>query len=214
MNNNFEIISYKEDLPEDVLNSLGTEVAVDTETLGLNLSRDRLCLIQLKGNLSKNVYLVQFENNKYSAPNLIKLFNNERILKVYHYARFDIAVILKFLGVLSTNNYCTKIASFIARTYSNKHGLKELCHELLGITINKSQQSSYWGETNLTSEQQSYAANDVLYLTAIKEKLTYMLEKENRLTLAQSCFTFIATRCLLDVLGWEKIDIFSHSINN
>lgn len=214
MNNNFEIILHKEDLPERIINSLGTEVAIDTETLGLNLNRDRLCVIQLKGNLSKDVHLVQFEKNKYSAPNLIKLFNDENILKVYHYARFDIAVILKFLGVLSVNNHCTKIASFLARTYSNKHGLKELCHELLGITINKSQQSSYWGTPDLTPEQQSYAASDVLYLSAIKEKLTHMLEKENRLTLAQSCFTFITTRCLLDVLGWSNVDIFSHSINN
>ena len=213
MNSSLEIIVHKEDIPENILASLGDEVAVDTETLGLNLNRDRLCLVQLKGKNSNKVHLVQFASSKYDSPNLIKLFNNDNILKLYHYARFDIAVILKFLGALSVNNYCTKIASIIARTYSNKHGLKEICQELLGITLSKAQQSSYWGEQALSEEQKLYAASDVLYLSSLKEKLNAMLEKEKRLTLAQSCFSFIATRSLLDVLGWNEIDVFAHSIS-
>ena len=213
MNSNSEIIIHKEDIPESVLDSLGTEIAVDTETLGLNLNRDRLCLLQLKGKNSNKAHLVQFSSSKYDAPNLVKLFNNDNILKIYHYARFDIAVILKFLGALSANNYCTKIASIIARTYSHKHGLKELCQELLGVSLNKGPQSSYWGENKLSEEQKVYAADDVLYLSALKEKLNTMLEKEKRLTLAQSCFSFIATRSLLDVLGWNEIDVFAHTIS-
>ncbi|MGV3278866.1 ribonuclease D [Rickettsiales bacterium LUAb2] len=206
------IVIHQEDIPADIIPLLGSEIAIDTETMGLNLNRDRLCLVQLKGINDERVHLIQFSTNKYSAPNLGKILTDENILKVYHYARFDVATILKFLGALSTNNYCTKIASFLARTYSNKHGLKELCQELLNVNLNKQQQSSYWGNAILSPEQQHYAASDVLYLTQLREKLNIILDKEKRMPLAQSCFSFISSRALLDVLGWNDIDIFSHSI--
>lgn len=213
MHTNFQIITHQEDIPTEVLVSIGNEVAIDTETIGLNLNRDRLCVVQLKSSLNNTVHLVQFSGHNYNAPNLSKLLKDDNILKIYHYARFDIAVMLKFLSALSSNNYCTKVASFIARTYSNRHGLKELSQELLNVTLNKTQQSSYWGSNNLTEEQKQYAASDVLYLSLLKDKLNQMLQKENRLALAQSCFSFLSVRALLDVLGWNDIDIFAHSIN-
>lgn len=213
MTGNLNIATHQNDLPSEVIEKLGNEVAIDTETLGLNLNRDRLCVVQIKGINDDTVHLVQFAPNSYSAPNLSKLLTDESILKVYHFARFDVAVMLKFLGALSANNYCTKIASILARTYSNRHGLKELCQELLDVSLNKSQQSSYWGSDLLSKSQQVYASQDVLYLSLLKNKLNQILEKEKRMPLAQSCFSFISSRALLDVLGWNDIDVFAHSIN-
>lgn len=213
MLNKTKIIIHHEDLPSEIAHSLGSEVAVDTETMGLNIRRDRLCLIQLKAKESREVHLVQFSGINYNAPNLAAIFSNKAITKVYHYARFDIAVILYYLKVTSENNFCTKIASALARTYSPRHGLKELTQELLGVNLSKQQQSSNWGSPKLSTEQKHYAANDVLYLSDLKEKLTTMLEQGGRYLLAQACFSFLTTRCMLDLNGWENTDIFSHNFN-
>lgn len=207
------IILHEEDLPIESLRDLSDEVAIDTETLGLNLNRDRLCLVQLKDKASKVVHLIKFTGDNYNAPNLSQLLLNKDIVKVYHYGRFDIAVLFKYLGALSANNFCTKIASALVRTYSSRHGLKELCNELLGVSLNKQQQSSNWGADTLSVEQKMYAANDVLYLSALKEILTKMLNQTKRYPLAESCFRFLPTRSMLDLLGWEQVDIFSHNFS-
>jgi ribonuclease D len=199
---------YKNDLPAD-LNFTGT-IAVDTEAMGLDPARDRLCLIQIYAG-EGDCYMVQFENENKSSPNLVKLLSNKDIKKIFHYARFDMAAIKWALKVNVENVYCTKIASKIARTYSNNHGLKDLCKELLNIKIEKTQQSSDWGNINLSKEQISYAANDVIYLHKIKEKLDGMLSREKRHDLVEACLYFLPTRVELDLRGWGEKDIFSHS---
>ena len=197
---------YQDDLPTSL--KLGPNVAIDTETMGLNPSRDKLCLVQLS-NGNGVCHLVKINNLKNKPINLIKLLKNNKILKIFHFARFDIAILKHTYNVNIKNVYCTKIASKLARTYTDKHGYKDLCMELLNKSISKVEQSSDWGG-KLTLEQQKYAATDVLYLNKIKNKLDRMLEREGRIKLAQSCFNFIEHRTNMDLLGWADQDIFKH----
>ena len=198
---------YKNDLDDGV--NFNGNVAIDTEAMGLDPARDRLCLIQIYDG-ETDCHMVQFENSNVNSPNLVKLLSNENIQKIFHYARFDMAALKHALQIDIKNVYCTKIASKIARTYTNNHGLKDLCKELLGIEISKKQQSSDWGNSNLSKDQILYAANDVIYLHKIKNKLDEMLIRENRQQLVESCLSFLPTRVELDLRGWDN-DIFSHS---
>ena len=198
---------YKNDLPDGL--NLGLEIAIDTETMGLNVNRDRLCVIQISDG-NGDAHLVQFEQNKYAAPNLKKLLSDEKVLKIFHFARFDWAVISRYLGVDLKNVYCTKIASKLVRTYTDAHGLKSLCDELLSVEISKKQQSSYWGNSEITKQQIDYAASDVLHLHKIKIKLDDMLKKEGRFEDFQRCIEFLPTRARLDLQGFSSVDIFSH----
>ena len=197
---------YKGDLPENL--KFSEIIAIDTETMGLDLKRDRLCLVQIS-NGDNHAHLVQIIEGK-KCPNLIKLLKNDKIKKIFHFARFDIAAIQKNLNIYCENIYCTKIASKLTRTYTDKHGLKELCKELLNIDISKQQQSSDWGNTNLSDSQLKYAASDVLYLHDIKLKLDKLLKRENRELLAENIFKFLGTRSYLDLNGWDHPDIFDH----
>ena len=198
---------YKNDLDDGIV--FKGNVAIDTEAMGLDPARDRLCLIQIFDG-ETDCHMVQFENSNTESPNLIKLLNDENIQKIFHYARFDMAALKHALKIDVKNVYCTKIASKIARTYTNNHGLKDLCKELLGVEISKKQQSSDWGNSNLSKEQIAYAANDVIYLHQIKNKLDEMLVREDRQLLVDACLSFLPTRVDLDLRGWEN-DIFSHS---
>ena len=200
-------ILHKGDLPDRL--DLGSIVAIDCETMGLNLYRDRLCLVQLSGG-DGIAHMVQIEAGQDSAPNLCKLLANEKILKVFHFGRFDIAVLLKTFGILTGPVYCTKIASKLIRTYTDRHGLKNLLQELLDTDISKQQQSSDWGSEILTDAQLEYAASDVLYLHRLKDELDLRLKREGRLDLAKSCFDFLPTRAKLDLSGWPETDIFAH----
>ena len=198
---------HRGDLPKGL--DFGTSIAVDTETLGLNPARDRLCLLQLTS--GDNIcHLVQFTGTSYDAPNLKSVLDDERITKIFHYARFDLAVIERYLGVACMPVYCTKIASKLARTYTDRHGLSDLCRELLGVDMDKNQQSSDWGAENLTAAQKKYAAADVVYLHALRKKLDHMLAREARTGLADACFQFLPTRARLDDRGWSDLDVFSH----
>lgn len=198
---------HRGDLPAGL--SFPEGVAIDTETLGLNPHRDRLCLVQLS-NGDGTAHLVQFDGRNYSAPRLKALLADPALLKIFHFARFDIAVLKQYLGVETTPIYCTKIASKLARTYTDRHGLKDLVGELLGVELSKQQQSSDWGATKLSESQLAYAANDVLHLHAVKAKLDMMLAREGRGDLAQSAFSFLPTRARLDLAGFEQDDIFAH----
>ena len=198
---------YRGDLPTGL--NFGPVVAIDSETMGLKPQRDRLCLIQLSSG-DGNAHLVQFERYNYTAPNLIKLLEAPDITKIFHYARFDVAIIKKYLKAETNSIYCTKIASKLVRTYTDKHGLKDLCKELLNLDLSKQQQSSDWGAKDLTEEQKIYAASDVLYLHKIKEILDQRLLREERNELADFCFKFLQTRANLDLIGFENEDIFSH----
>ena len=198
---------HKGDLPCSL--ELGNVVAVDTETLGLNPQRDRLCLVQLSAGDGTS-HLVQFTNNDFKAPNLRALLSNTNVTKLFHFARFDLATIRQHLNVLCKPVYCTKVASKLARTYSNRHGLKDLCRELLRIELNKQQQSSDWGSPKLTQEQCEYAASDVLYLHQLKQRLDDILSREGRMDYANSCFAFLPIRAELDLAGWAEEDIFAH----
>ena len=200
-------ILHKGDLPDTL--DLGSIVAIDCETMGLNLYRDRLCLVQLSGG-DGIAHMVQIAAGQDSAPNLCKLLTNEKILKVFHFGRFDIAALLKTFGVLTSPVYCTKIASKLIRTYTDRHGLKNLLQELLHTDISKQQQSSDWGSETLTDAQLEYAASDVLYLHSLKNELDLRLKREGRLDLAKSCFDFLPTRAMLDLAGWPETDIFAH----
>lgn len=200
-------ILHKSDLPDTL--DLGSIVAIDCETMGLNLYRDRLCLVQLSGG-DGIAHMVQITEGQDSAPNLCKLLANEKILKVFHFGRFDIAVLLKTFGILTGPVYCTKIASKLIRTYTDRHGLKNLLQELLDTDISKQQQSSDWGSETLTDAQLEYAASDVLYLHSLKKELDLRLKREGRLDLAKSCFDFLPTRAMLDLAGWPETDIFAH----
>ncbi|QGM97879.1 ribonuclease D [Methylocystis parvus] len=198
---------HQGDLPAEA--ALSNIVAIDTETLGLNPHRDRLCLVQLSfGN--GDAELVQIAKGQTRAPNLEKLLADPNILKLFHFARFDLAILAKTFGFMPAPVYCTKIASKLTRTYTDRHGLKDLVRELAGIEISKQQQSSDWGAANLTDAQQAYAASDVLYLHQLKEKLDAMLAREGRNELAWACFDFLPARAQLDLAGWPEIDIFSH----
>ena len=198
---------HKGDLPADV--KFGTSVAIDTETMGLNPHRDRLCLVQLSGGDGVS-HLVQFAPGSYAAPNLRALLLDPKVLKIFHFGRFDIAVLAHYLNAVSAPVYCTKIASKLARTFTDKHGLKDLCRELIGVELSKQQQTSDWGAPSLTEDQKRYAASDVLHLHALKGKLDEMLVRENRQQLANACFAFLPTRAFLDLVGYENLDIFEH----
>ena len=199
---------HKNDLPTGL--KWDGSVAIDTETMGLLPIRDRLCVVQLsKGD--GNAHLVVFDGNDYSAPNLKKLLTDPKTLKIFHFARFDVAVAKQYLDITVGPIYCTKIASRLVRTYTDRHGLKELCREMLGVDLSKQQQSSDWGSPTLTPEQCEYAASDVLHLHRLKEKLDAMLARTGRTQIAQSCFDFLPTRAALDLIGWDEVDIFAHA---
>ena len=199
---------YRGDLPADF--NPGSAVAIDTETLGLNPRRDRLCVVQISTG-DGNAHLVQFDAGTYQAPRLRAVLEDPNILKIFHFARFDVAVLKQYLGASTAPLYCTKIASKLARTYTDKHGLKDVLRELLGIEANKQQQSSDWGSHVLSEAQKTYAAQDVLYLHELKARLDQMLEREGRMHLAKACFDFIPIRSALDLGGWGEEDVFSHS---
>ena len=195
------------DIPEGL--NLGRVVAVDTETMGLSTQRDRLCLIQLSSG-DGHAHLVQFRGGTYEAPRLKGLLADRGVLKLFHFARFDIAALNHWLRTDVGPVYCTKTASRLARTFTDRHGLKDLAKDLLGVEISKQQQSSDWGAADLTESQRDYAAADVLYLHALRAKLDEMLAREGRAGLAQACFDFLPARAALDLAGWPEIDIFAH----
>lgn len=204
-----DIHLHQGDLPADV--DLGASVAVDSETMGLSLQRDRLCLVQLSAG-DGAAHLVQFApDDDYAAPNLKRLLGDPDVLKLYHFARFDVAILQRRLGIVAGPIYCTKIASKLTRTYTDRHGLKDLCRELLGVDLSKQQQSSDWGAPELTRDQLEYAASDVLFLHELKTRLDAKLERLGRTALAAECFAFLPTRVALDLAGWEETDIFAHS---
>ena len=198
---------FRRDLPDAL--DLGSEVAIDCETMGLNPNRDRLCLVQLS-DCEGNLFFVQIDRGQTEAPNLCALLANPDILKLFHFGRFDIAILYKTFNVLCSPVYCTKIASKLARTYTDRHGLKDLLHEMLDLDIPKHLQSSDWGASNLTPAQFEYAASDVIYLHQLKKKLDVRLDREGRAALAKSCFGFLPERARLDIAGWLDIDIFAH----
>ena len=198
---------YKNDLPDGL--DLGPIVAIDTETLGLNPFRDRLCLAQLSSG-DGVCHAVQFAAGEYAAPNLKKMLTDPGTTKLFHFARFDITMFRRHLGIVCKPVYCTKIASKLVRTYTDKHGLKDLVRELLGVDISKEQQSSDWGAKDLSEKQLAYAAGDVAYLHQLKTALDGMLEREGRTHLAQACFDFLPARAGLDLVGWGDVDIFAH----
>jgi ribonuclease D len=197
---------YENDLPENL--DLGSIVAIDTETMGLNPARDRLCLVQLSSG-NGICHLVKIIDLRKKPKNLIKLLNNKKIQKIFHFARFDVAVLKYTYKINIKNIYCSKIASKLARTYTDKHGYKDLCRELLNEIISKVEQSSDWGG-KLSKDQKEYAASDVLHLHKLKKKLDAILERENRINLANVCFEFISHRADLDLYGWQDVDIFKH----
>ena len=199
---------HRGDLPD--LSGYGEVVAIDTETLGLNPNRDRLCVVQLSSG-DGTADVVQIARGTLQAPNLVKLFTDPKRVKLFHFARFDLAVLYKNFGVMPEPIYCTKIASRLSRTYTDKHGLKDLARELLGHELSKQQQSSDWGADKLTEAQVAYAASDVLYLHALKERLDAMLAREGRRELADASFRYLPTRAKLDLLGFGEEDIFAHS---
>jgi ribonuclease D len=201
------ITLHRGDLPGGI--AWGPIVAVDTETMGLSPGRDRLCLVQLSAG-DGNAHLVQIGKGRADAPNLKALLADPSVTKLFHFARFDVAVLAHHLGVTPKPIYCTKIASRLVRTYTDRHGLKDLCKELLEIDLSKQQQSSDWGAAELSREQLDYAASDVLHLHALKERLDAMLAREGRVALAESCFAFVPTRAALDLGGWAEDDIFAH----
>ncbi len=198
---------HKGDLPDGL--SFPNGVAVDSETLGLNPLRDRLCLVQLSGG-DGTAHLVQFDGSDYSAPRLKALLTDQSVLKVFHFARFDVAVMRHYLNVVTTPIYCTKIASKLVRTYTDRHGLKDLVLELAGIELSKQQQSSDWAASELTQQQLAYAASDVLYLHGLKSKLDAMLARQERSHMAQAAFDYLPARAELDLSGFGEMDIFSH----
>ena len=198
---------HRGDLPEGT--AFGPVVALDTEAMGLNPHRDRLCLVQVS-NGDGTAHLVQFPPDNYDAPRLKQLLADPAVLKLFHFARFDIAMLYHYLGVMARPIYCTKIASRLARTFTDRHGLRDLCKDLLGVDLSKQQQSSDWGAPSLSEEQLRYAASDVLHLHALRARLDTMLAREGRTELARSCFDFLPARALLDLEGWAEQDIFAH----
>ncbi len=199
---------HQGDLPAGL--NLGPMVAIDSETMGLRLGRDPLCVVQLSAG-DGDAHVVQMTRPTYDAPNLKRLLTDPAVLKLFHFGRFDIAMFALHLGVTTAPVYCTKIASKLARTYTDRHGLKDVTRELLGVDISKAQQSSDWGQAKLTPEQIAYAASDVLNLHALKTRLDAMLVREGRMELAQACFDFLPWRARLDLAGWEDADVFAHS---
>jgi ribonuclease D len=199
---------YQNDLPDGL--DLGAVVAIDCETMGLHPHRDRLCVVQLSGG-DGNAHLVQIARGQTEAPNLCRLLEDPDVLKLFHFGRFDIAAMLNAFGAVAAPVYCTKIASRLIRTFTDRHGLAKLLQELLNVDISKQQQSSDWGAPELTKAQIDYAASDVLYLHRLRDALNGMLEREGRMDLAQSCFHFLPTRARLDLAGWPDTDIFAHA---
>ncbi len=199
---------YQRDLPAGL--ALGPVIAIDTETMGLLPARDRLCLVQLSGG-DGDAHLVQIAAGQQEAPNLSRMLADPAVLKLFHFGRFDIAVLLNRFGVLARPVYCTKIASRLVRTYTDRHGLKDLTRELLEVDISKQQQSSDWGATELSQAQIEYAASDVLYLHRLRTALDARLAREGRTELAAACFDFLPARAQLDLAGWGEVDIFAHS---
>ena len=202
------IYFHEGDLPGDV--KFGNLVAVDTETMGLNPHRDRLCLVQLSAG-DGDAHLVRLKKDAYEAPNLKKILSNTKTTKIFHFARFDLAVLQKYLEIRATPVFCTKIASKLSRTSIDRHGLKDLCRDLLGVEISKTKQCSDWGAETYDQAQLEYAASDVLYLHQLKQKLDRLLKREGREKLAEAAFEFLPARAEMDLLGWESTDIFSHS---
>lgn len=198
---------HKNDLPDDL--DLGPVVAIDCETMGLIPHRDRLCLVQLSSG-DGDAHLVQISQDQTEAPNLVRMLGDPDVLKLFHFGRFDIAVLLHRFGVTTAPVYCTKIASKLVRTYTDRHGLKNLLDEILKVDISKLQQSSDWGAETLTNAQLDYAASDVLYLHQLREKLDERLKREGRVALAQAAFDFLPSRAALDLAGWPETDIFAH----
>lgn len=206
------IYFHEGDLPDDLNLAAAARdrsIAIDSETMGLNPVRDRLCLVQLSAG-DGDAHLVRFRRGVYEAPNLCRLLADPAVTKLFHFARFDVAMFQAYLGVVTRPVYCTKIASKLVRTFTDRHGLKDICRELVGVEISKQQQSSDWGADVLSPEQQAYAASDVLYLHDLKAKLDTMLEREERADLARACFDFLPARAALDLGGWEDPDIFAH----
>ncbi|MGE0723982.1 MAG: ribonuclease D [Alphaproteobacteria bacterium] len=201
------ITLHRGDLPAGF--DLGACIAIDTETMGLNPHRDRLCLVQLSAG-DGACHMVQFARGRYEAPRLAALLTDPAVTKLFHFARFDVAVMKQFLGVDCAPIYCTKIASRLVRTFTDRHGLKDLCKDLLGIELSKQQQSSDWGAERLTDEQLRYAASDVLHLHALKARLDEMLAREQRTEIAAACFRFLPVRAQLDLAGWVEEDVFAH----
>lgn len=199
---------YQNDLPDGL--DLGPVVAIDCETMGLNPHRDRLCVIQMSGG-DGDSHIVQVEKGQNAAPNLCVMLENPDVLKLFHFGRFDIATMYHAFGALAAPVYCTKIASRLIRTYTDRHGLKNLTQELLGIDISKQQQMSDWGAAELTAAQLDYAASDVLHLHRLRDELDRRLAREERTDIAQACFEFLPTRARLDLAGWPETDIFAHS---
>jgi len=199
---------HEGDLPNDL--DLGPEVAVDSETMGLRFRRDPLCVVQLSSG-DGDAHIVRLNRPGYDCPNLKRLMADRNVLKIFHFGRFDIAMIELHLGVETGPVYCTKIASKLARTYTDRHGLKDVARELAGIDLSKAQQSSDWGAPELSQAQLEYAASDVLHLHVIKNRLNEMLVREDRMALAQACFDFLPTRARLDLRGWDEMDIFAHT---
>lgn len=199
---------HRGDLPSGV--DLGDLVAIDTETLGLSLTRDKLCVVQLSAG-DGDAHVVQMDRSSYDCPNLKALLSDPGTEKILHFARFDVAMIQKYLGVTLAPVFCTKIASKLCRTYTDRHGLKDVTRELVGADMNKQQQSSDWGADTLSQAQLDYAASDVLHLHVLREKLTAMLKREGRFDMAKACFDFLPTRAALDLAGWPETDIFAHS---
>lgn len=200
---------HKHDLPAGI--EFPRSVAVDTETQGLSLVRDKLCLVQLSAG-DGNAHIVQMDRSSYDCPNLKALMTNPDVEKIFHFARFDVAVMARDLEIDIGPVFCTKIASGLVRTYTDRHGLKDICKELLNVDLSKQQQSSDWASDVLTQAQLNYAASDVLYLHQLKTILSARLIREGRLDIAKGCFDFLATRAKLDLLGWDSIDIFSHNL--
>jgi ribonuclease D len=198
---------HQQDLPDDL--DLGAVVAVDTEAMGLDPHRDRLCLVQLAAG-DGDCHLVQFREPDYRAPNLCRLLGDPAVEKLFHFARFDLAMIRRYLGVRCRPVYCTKVASKLARTYTDRHGLRDLCQELLGVELSKQMQSSDWGALELSEAQLSYAAGDVLHLHRLRQHLDGMLEREGRQGMAAACFAFLPERAELDLAGWAQQDIFAY----
>ena len=199
---------HEGDLPDGL--DLGPVVAIDSETMGLRLGRDPLCVVQLSAG-DGNAHVVRMNRPDYACPNLKRLLKDRGVLKLFHFGRFDIAMFALHLGVNTAPVYCTKIASKLARTYTDRHGLKDVTRELLGVDLSKVQQSSDWGSAKLSPDQLAYAASDVLHLHALRDRLDAMLRREGRMELAEECFAFLPTRARLDIAGWEDIDIFAHS---
>ena len=198
---------YQDDLPDDL--DLGKVVAIDTETLGLNLTRDRLCVVQLSSG-DGHAHLVQIKADPAPCPNLMGLIKDETVEKLFHFGRFDIAQLVKLAGEMNGPVFCSKIASKLVRTYTDRHGLAELCRELLSVELSKQQQSSDWGRDELTQQQIDYAASDVLYLHRLKDILMDRLAREGRTEIAQACFAFLTSRATLDLAGFDEVDIFHH----